>query len=102
MAYLHRSRGIAAGMLLFTIMIDLIVRLVPGSWLWPERMAASILRMDEETAGVHLIKTAAPDRWRDIVAGYTIFNNNRAAIAQCERNGAKPAGAIQCVIELRK
>ena len=66
-----------------------IVRAMPESWLWPERMTASILGMDEETAGVRLIKAASPERWRDIVAGYQILSDNRDAIAQCARNEAK-------------
>jgi hypothetical protein len=64
-------------------------------------MAASILGTDEETAGVRLIKTAAPDRWRDIVAGYQIISDNRAAIAQCERSEAKTTSKIRCAIEIR-
>jgi hypothetical protein len=73
----------------------------PKSWLWPERVAASILGTDEETAGVRLIKIASPERRRDIVAAYRTFSDNRAAIGKCERNGAKPTGMIQCVIEIR-
>ena len=38
---------------------------------------------------MRLIKTAAPDRWRDIVAGYRIIGDDRAAIAQCERSEAR-------------
>ncbi|MFZ1892698.1 MAG: DUF6118 family protein [Rhodoplanes sp.] len=57
--------GIVAGMLLLVIIVGPVVRAMPESW--PERMAASILGTDEETAGVRLIKTASPDRWRDIV-----------------------------------
>lgn len=57
--------------------------------------------MDEETAGVRLIKTASPERWRDIVTGYQILSDNRAAIAQCARNEAKTAGLFRCSIEIR-
>jgi hypothetical protein len=74
---------------------------MPESWHWPERMAASILGMDEETAGVRLIKTASPERWRDIVAGFQILSDNRAAIAQCARTELKTAGMIRCAIEIR-
>ena len=93
--------GIVAGMLLLAIIAGPVVRAMPESWLWPERMAASILGTDEETAGVRLIKTAAPDRWRDIVAGYQIVSDNRAAIAQYERSEAKTTGKIRCAIEIR-
>jgi hypothetical protein len=94
--------GIIAGMLLLAIIVGPVVRAMPESWHWPERMAAGILGTDEEAAGVRLIKTAAPDRWRDIVAGYQIISDNRAAIAQCERSEAKTASKIRCAIEIRR
>ena len=93
--------GIVAGMLLLAVIVGPVVRAMPESWLWPESMAASILGMDEETAGVRLIKTASPERWRDIVAGYQILSDNRAAIAQCVRTEPKTAGMIRCAIEIR-
>ena len=93
--------GIVAGMLLLAIIAGPVVRAMPESWHWPERMAASILGADEEAAGVRLIKTAAPDRWRDIVAGYRIISDNRAAIAQCERSEARTTSKICCAIEIR-
>jgi hypothetical protein len=93
--------GIVAGMFLLAIIVGPVVRAMPESWHWPERVAASILGADEETAGVRLIKTAAPDRWRDIVAGYQIISDNRAAIAQCARTEAKTTGKIRCAIEIR-
>ena len=93
--------GIVAGMLLLAIIVGPVVRAMPESWHWPERMAASILGTDEEAAGARLIKTTAPDRWRDIVAGYQIISDNRAAIAQCERSEAKTTSRIRCAIEVR-
>jgi hypothetical protein len=95
------ASGILAGMLLLAIIVGTVVRAMPESWHWPERMAASILGTDEEAAGVRLIKTAAPDRWRDIVIGYQIISDNRAAIAQCERSEPKTASKIRCAIEIR-
>ncbi len=94
--------GIVAGMLLLAIIVGPVVRAMPESWHWPEHMAAGILGMDEEAAGVRLIKTAAPDRWRDIVAGYQIISDNRTAIAQCARSEAKTTSKIRCAVEIRR
>jgi hypothetical protein len=55
--------GIVAGMLLLAIIVGPVIRAMPESWHWPERMAAAILGADEDAANVRLIKTAAPDRW---------------------------------------
>ena len=93
--------GVICGMLLLAIIVGPFVRAMPESWHWPDRMAASILGTDEEAAGARLIKITAPDRWRDIVAGYQIISDNRAAIAQCERSEAKTASRIRCSIEIR-
>jgi hypothetical protein len=93
--------GIVCGMLLLVIIVGPVVRGMPESWHWPERMAASLLGTDEETAGARLIKTASPERWRDIVAGYQVISDNRAAIAQCERSEARMNSKIRCAIEIR-
>ena len=68
---------------------------MPETWHWPERMAASILsHRYEETAGVRLIQTAAPERWC-VVVGYQIVSEIGAAIAQCARSEAKMAGTVR-------
>lgn len=81
--------GILAGILLWGLLSGPIVRAAPASWHWPERMAANILAMDEQTAGAHLIATASPVLWRDILLGNRIVNTNRETLKACQNGKAK-------------
>jgi Family of unknown function (DUF6118) len=63
-------------------------------------MAAAILCMDRETAGARLIETAAPDHWRDLVLSYRIVRDNCDALARCEKEAAKNARSVRCLIEI--
>ncbi len=92
--------GVVAGVLLWAVGAGSIARAMPESWHWPERMAANIVGTDQETAGARLIATAAPDRWRDIVFGYRIVNDNRDAIARCEKVAAKEARSVRCTVQI--
>ena len=92
--------GYFAGMFLLAIGIGPVVRAMPESWHWPESMAADIVGMDQETAGARLIETAAPDRWRDLILGYRIVRDNRAGLVRCEKEAAKDARSMRCVIEI--
>lgn len=92
--------GIVAGMLLLAIGIGPLLHIVPESWNWPERVAANIVGMDQEAAGAHLIETAAPDRWQEIVLGYRVVNANRDAIARCETAAAQKREPVRCTVEI--
>ncbi len=73
---------------------------MPESGQWPEKIAAHIIGTDQETAGARLIETAAPDQWRDIVLGYRIVNQNRDALARCEKLAAKETKSVRCTIQI--
>ena len=90
-----------AGMLLLAIGIGPIVRAMPESWHWPERIAADIVGMDQEAAGARLIAIAAPDRWRDIVLGYRIVSDNRDAIDRCKKGSTPKRASVRCAIEIK-
>ena len=88
-------------MLLLAIGIGPVVRAMPENWHWPERIAADVVRMDQEAAGARLIAIAAPDRWRDIVLGYRIVSDNRDAIAQCKKASTNKRESVRCAIEIK-
>lgn len=94
--------GVAVGLLLYALFAGPLVRLMPESWLLPERMAARVLWMDRESAGIRLIHTAAPERWNDIVRGYRIYQRNRDAITQCEKLAADGMEHVPCVMVIGK
>jgi Family of unknown function (DUF6118) len=90
-----------AGMLVLAIGIGPVVRAVPQSWHWPENIAASIVGTDQEVAGTRLIKSAAPERWRDIVFGLGIVRDNRDALAQCKTRATNKSASVRCAIEIK-
>ena len=92
--------GVAVGLLLYALFAGPLVRLMPESWLLPERMAARVLRMDRESAGIRLIQTATPERWNDIVRGLRIVVKNRDAITQCTKLAAAGMDHVPCVVEI--
>jgi hypothetical protein len=64
----------------------------------PEAKAAAILGMDQTQAGEHLIQTAAPELWRDIVLGNRIVVANRHTLDLCQKDTGKQRK--RCVITM--
>jgi len=94
--------GIAVGIILYALFAGPLVRLMPATWLLPERMAASVLWTDRENAGIRLIQTAAPERWNDIVRGLRIVVKNREAINKCEDMAANELEPVPCIVEIAR
>jgi Family of unknown function (DUF6118) len=65
----------------------------------PEERAATILGMSEEKAGEHLIESASPKLWQDLVLGDRIVTANRDVLVRCQRDAHK--GQEHCVIKLQ-
>lgn len=88
--------GLIAGMVLWAALAGLWVRNPPEHRGSPEQKAAAILGMDQVAAGEHLIQTAAPQLWQDIVLGDRIVIANRPALDVC-RSKVRKQNA-RCVI----
>ncbi len=91
--------GIVVGMILGAVVSGWLVPSAPtpkqGS---PEQQAATILGMSEEKAGEHLVQTAAPKLWANLVLGDRIVIANRKALERCQRKARKQSE--RCAIEL--
>ncbi|MGH7023130.1 MAG: DUF6118 family protein, partial [Caulobacteraceae bacterium] len=59
--------GALAGAVLWSLIPGGIARLAPESWRWPEALAARTLGLSRWDAGVRLLATTDPLRWRDMV-----------------------------------
>ncbi len=94
--------GVLVGIFLWGALVGPVLRAVPESWHWPERLAANVIGLDEENAGERLIQTSAPDMWRDIVRGYRLMDRNREAIARCEKAkaGARVNMSVSCELRM--
>jgi hypothetical protein len=57
--------------------------------------------LDQEAAGIRLIESAAPGRWKDIVFGLRIVGDNRDAIAQCKKAATNKNASVRCTVEIK-
>ncbi|WP_010336533.1 DUF6118 family protein [Sphingobium yanoikuyae] len=62
--YIAGGGGLVAGLLLYALLAAPLARMMPASWLWPERMATRGLgEKSAWDAGQRLMQTAAPESW---------------------------------------
>lgn len=93
--------GLAAGILLWSILPGTIARAMPESWHWPERLARKAV--DEPTiveAGIRLIRSQNPDAWEELAAAQAILSANRAALDQCIERAQKAESPVSCTISI--
>ncbi|WP_324827943.1 DUF6118 family protein [Qipengyuania zhejiangensis] len=95
--------GLAAGMLLWSILPGTIARAMPESWHWPERMARKAV--GEPTtleAGIRLIRSQNPEAWEELVDAQRILSANREALERCNERAQKAAGPVRCSVQVRQ
>ena len=82
--------GLVLGVLLYTIVVGPIVRLMPSTWLWPERMAArAVAEPSPWEAGKHLMQRASPASWNAIVSAFDLAKDTRDTLDGCRAAAAK-------------
>lgn len=92
--------GLLAGIILWSFLPGMIARSVPESWHWPESMAARTIGLPMGEAGAHMIQSANPEQWRDIIAAYRLWQDNGQAIAQCRKRADKKGKEASCTIRI--
>ncbi|WP_239804586.1 DUF6118 family protein [Croceicoccus hydrothermalis] len=93
--------GMAAGILLWSILPGTIARAMPESWQWPEWMARKAV--GEPTiveAGIRLIRSESPQAWEELAAAQHIFSENREALDRCIESAQRKAQSVTCSIEI--
>ncbi|MGS1015513.1 DUF6118 family protein [Allosphingosinicella humi] len=90
--------GVLAGILLWAIVPGVLARSAPQSWLWPEHMAARMLRLDPWGAGERLLSRAHPRRWETVLFANSIVQENSDAITDCLRAAEEAARPQRCTI----
>jgi hypothetical protein len=88
--------GLIAGMVLWAALAGVWARNPPEQRGSPAQKAAAILGLDQVAAGEHLIQTAAPQLWQDIVLGDRIVNANRQSLEVCQNKTRKQN--VRCII----
>jgi len=94
------SVGIAAGVLLWSILPGTIARAMPESWQWPERMAQRAVREPSIVeAGIRLIRSQNPAAWEELADAQRILSTNRKELEKCKERAAK-LRSVSCHIEI--
>ena len=95
------AMGLAAGILLWSILPGTIARAMPESWHWPERMARHAV--GEPTiveAGIRLIRSQNPEAWEELAAAQRIVSENREALARCNERADTKETSVSCSIAI--
>lgn len=80
------------GCLLGVVGRDTVPRIAPERWHWREQQAASILGLDEWSAGERLLEVADPERWLKVKAALRSVEEQDAEFAKsADRNANRVA-----------
>jgi hypothetical protein len=100
-AWRFAGMGLAAGILLWSILPGTIARAVPESWHWPERMARKAV--GEPTiveAGIQLIRSQNPEAWEELAAAQRILSADREALDRCRERANEANRAVSCTVQI--
>lgn len=93
--------GLAAGILLWSILPGTIARAMPESWHWPESMARKAV--GEPTiveAGIRMIRSENPEAWEELAAAQQMLSANRQALARCKERADTKETSVSCSIAI--
>jgi hypothetical protein len=94
------AAGVVAGMVLWAVLAGPIARLMPASWLLPERMAARSLRMPMWEGGQRLMQAGDAQAFAGVLAGNRLAVANRETLAVCRKQATRAKKAVRCAIEV--
>jgi len=77
---------LVVGCFLGVIGRDVVFRIAPEQWHWPEQRAADILGLDEWSAGERLLEVADPERWQKVKATIRSLAQESAGVEKCAGN----------------
>ncbi|MCB2014911.1 MAG: hypothetical protein KDE67_08445 [Sphingobium sp.] len=95
--------GMAAGILIWSILPGTIARAMPESWQWPERMARKAV--GEPTivdAGIQLIRSQNPEAWEELAAAQSTLAENREVFARCHEQAQESERPVNCTIKIAR
>nr|WP_298280423.1 nucleotidyl transferase AbiEii/AbiGii toxin family protein [uncultured Bradyrhizobium sp.] len=96
------AMGLAAGILLWSILPGTVARAVPESWNWPERMARKAVGEPSIVeAGIRLIRSQNPEAWEELAEAQGILSANREALELCKERVRNSKGSIRCTVVLK-
>ncbi len=94
--------ALLAGILLWSFLPGTIVRAMPDSWHWPERMATRMV--GESTrwdAGARLMQSDSAEAWSALAQAAEIQRDNRDTIDACRKSAATSQQPVRCTVRIR-
>lgn len=96
------AMGLAAGILLWSILPGTVARAVPESWNWPERMARKAVGEPSIVeAGIRLIRSQNLGAWEELAEAQGILSANREALELCKERVRNSKSSIRCTVVLK-
>jgi len=93
--------GEIAGMLLWSFLPGVILRVLPQSWHMPEKMAAHILDAPSLWAGgARMMQADSPLAWEGLNHAAELLRDNRRAVETCRNSAAKAKEPVRCTIRI--
>ena len=93
--------GLAAGILLWSILPGTIARAMPESWHWPERMAEIVLGESSRwNAGSRMMQSGDPLAWHVLVAAADMQRDNRDKIEDCRKRANSSGRNVSCTLQI--
>lgn len=94
--------GLAAGIMLWSILPGTIARAMPESWHWPEWMAERVLGESSLwSAGSRMMQSADPFAWHVLVAAADMQRDNRDKIEDCRKRANSSGKNVSCTLQIR-
>jgi hypothetical protein len=101
-AFRFAGMGLAAGILLWSILPGTIARAMPESWHWPEWMAERALGESSRwNAGSRMMQSADPLAWHVLIAAADMQRDNRNKIEDCRKRANSSGKSISCTLQIR-
>ncbi|HOT82349.1 MAG TPA: DUF6118 family protein [Candidatus Defluviicoccus seviourii] len=93
---------VLAGILLWSFLPGTIVRAMPDSWNWPERIATRMVGASSIwDAGARIMQAGDPQAWNALLHAADIQRDNREVIEACRKSAATLQQPVRCTVRIR-
>lgn len=93
--------GVILGAVLAVTLINVSLRVAPEEWLWPERLAAKLLKASMWDGGTRMLSQADLATWNQLAEGYHFIAANRAAYEGCRRAAERAKREMPCRLKVK-
>lgn len=94
------AAAMVVGFLLGAIVPDIIDRVAPESWHWPEERAAAILGRDGWSSGLRLLQDPNLGKWRALQQAAILARRNADALEKCSKDASKQRRDVKCTVRV--